>query len=167
MKLGEIARVRRGVVTGNRALFVMTRTQAKERGIEVFVKPIVGGARDLPKSGAPVVRDGAHREVIIVASQRDVEQHSALRKYLAGSVPRIATVHPAPIAATYVGIPRFVANPDALVVTNALYAVTPRQSMNNKEILALVERLNASAARLQKGRFADRYSPRAMELLEI
>ena len=114
-----------------------------------------------------MVRDAPDREVIIVASQRDVEQHQALHRYLGDHNPRIATVRPAPIAATYVGVPRFVANPDALVITNALYAITPRQSMSNKEILTLVERLNASTAKLSQGQRAARYSPRALEALEF
>ena len=167
MKLGEIARVSRGVATGNRALFVMTREQAKGRGIEAFVKPLLGGATGFPKEGRPVARDHPDREVIIVASRRDVEDNKALKAYLGDVQPRFASVRPAPIAVTYVGVPRFIANPDGLVITNSLFAVNPRQQMSPKEVLALVERLNAATGKWPKPRFAERYSPRQLEGAEV
>ena len=167
MKLGEIARVSRGVATGNRALFVMTREQAKERGIEAFVKPLLGGATGLRKEGEPIARDHPGRQVIIIASRRDVEDNEALKNYLGDVQPRFASVRPAPIAVTYVGIPRFIANPDGLVITNSLFAVNPRQQMSPEEILALVERLNTATAKWPKPRFAERYSPRQLEAVEV
>jgi hypothetical protein len=167
VRLGEIARVTRGVVPGNRPLLVMSRAEAAARGIEGFVRPILGGARDLPKNGMPVVRDHEAREVVIVATRRDVESHPKLREYLCDSAPRIASVRPAPIAATYVGKPRFVANPDGLVVTNALYTVTPRRNMTPREILALVQRLNAAALRIGESVKTQRYTPRSLESMEL
>lgn len=167
MKLGELARVARGVVTGNRSLFIMSRAQARERGIEAFAKPILGGSREFPKEGKAVVHDAADREVVIIATRRDVEQDANLRAYLGEVPPKLASVRPAPIAASYVGTPRFVANPDALVITNSLYTLTPRKDMSPKEILALVERLNAAMARRPKTRFADRFTPRELEQIEI
>ncbi len=167
MRLGEIARVARGAVTGNRALFIMTRVRAKEFGLEPFVKPILAGAREIPKSGSPIARDHPDREVILVASRRDVEEHPALRAYLGHVAPRLANVRAAPIAATYVGVPRFVANPDGLVVTNALYTLTPRQNLSPPAILMLVERLNRVTAAWPRLRHAERLSPRQFEALEI
>ena len=167
MKLGEMVRVARGVATGNRSLFIMTRAEAKERGIEGFVKPILGSARGLPQDEVPVVHDDPSREVILVASRRDVEQHQKLRAYLGEAIPRIASVHPAPIAVTYVGTPRFIANPDGLVVTNALFTAAPRQNMTPKEVLALVKRLNAAMSNLPKPHYTERRSPRAIEALEL
>lgn len=167
MKLGEIARVARGVVTGNRALYIMTRERAIERGLERFVKPALGGSTAFPKDGKPIVRDGPARQVLLVASARDVAAFSALRKYLGDVSPKVATARIAPIAAAYVGVPRFVANPDGMVITNSLFTVTPRQEMNAKEILALVERLNAAMLRLPTPMFAARYTPRTLEALEL
>ena len=167
MKLGEIARVARGVVTGNRALYIMTREEAKERGLERFVKPVLGGLTLFPKEGKPVVRDSPERKVVLVVSARDVEDFPVLRAYLNGASPKLATVRPAPIAASYVGTPRFVANPDGLVITNSLYGVTPRQDMNAKDIVAFVERLNAATAKMPKQRFAQRYTPRELEAIPI
>lgn len=167
MTLGEIARVARGVVTGDRALFVMSRARAQELGIENFVKPVMGGARDLPTKSPFVVHDNPGRDVVLLASRRDVEQHPKLRAYLAGREPRLTSVKPAPIAATYVGIPRFVFNPDGLVVTNALYTITPRQNLSVQETLQLVERLNRSMVGRQKGRFAERLTPRQFDALQL
>lgn len=168
MKLGEIARVARGVVTGNRKLFVITREEAKNRGIERFCSPVLGGTMmTIPKDGKAVVRDSPDRHVIIIATQRDVEEFAPLREYLAGVKPRVATPRTAPIASTYTGVIRFVANPDGLVITNSLYTVKPRQPMTPKEIVALVERLNAASARIPKSRYSMRYTPRSLEQIEI
>jgi hypothetical protein len=167
MKLGDIARVARGVVTGNAKLFIMTREEAKERHLDAFVRPILGGARDLPSGADHVVRDGPDRRVILLASSRDLEEYPILQAYLAGTKPRLTRAAGAPIAATYVGQPRFYANPDGLIVTNALYTVTPRQKLDDKEIRALVDQLNAATENLPKSRFVDRYSPRTLEALEI
>lgn len=165
MTLGDVARVARGVATGNRSLFIMTREEAKQRGLERFARPILGSVRDFPRDGPYVVRDRADREVVIVASRRDVEEHASLRDYLDGVVPRLATVRPAPIAASYVGIPRFVANPDGLIITNALYTVTPRQNMGAQEVLALVERLNRAMSHRARGHSSDRFTPRQLEAI--
>jgi CBS domain-containing protein len=169
MKLGEIARVARGVVTGNRALFVMSRDAAKERNLEQFARPMLGSVRELPRSGTPVVHDIPEREVVIIASAHDVETNASLKAYLGDVAPRVATAKGPPIVATYVGIPRFVANPDGLVVTNSFYTVTPRQPMSAKEVASLVERLNAAAIKAApKGKqYAERHTPRQMETLEI
>jgi len=94
-RLGEVARVSRGVVTGNSALFIMTRDQAKGRGIEAFTKPVLGGSRAFPKNGPPVIRDNLMNDVVIVASRRDVDDYPKLKDYLGdaaspASTPRIS-----------------------------------------------------------------------------
>lgn len=167
MKLGEIARVARGCVTGNRALFIMSRAEAQERGLERFVKPVLGGSAAFPKTGKPVVHDSPERKVLLIATKRDVEQFSALRAYLGDVQPKLASVKAAPIAATYVGTPRFVSNPDGLVITNSLYTVWPRENLAPKDILAFVEQLNAAMGKLPTTRFASRYTPRELEALPV
>ena len=127
----------------------------------------MGGARDFPAAAPFVVRDNPARDVILLASRRDVEQHAKLRAYLGAREPKLASVKPAPIAATYVGIPRFVYNPDGLVITNALYTVTPRQNLTPEETLRLVERLNRSMVGHHKTRFAERLTPRQFDVLEL
>lgn len=167
MKLGEIAHVDRGISTGNSALFIMTRARAHEYGLENFVRPVLNSVRDFPKSKPAVVHDHPDREVVLIASARDCAQHAALRAYLRGAVPRVAIVRTSPIAASYTGVPRFVENPDGLVITNSLYRVTPRPPMNKDEIHALVERLNTAMERRERARYAERWTPRQMESLEI
>jgi hypothetical protein len=167
MKLGEVIRVARGVVTGNATLFIMTRAEAQRRGIETFVRPILAGKREFPETGPSIVRDSPGRKVMLVASRRDVEQNANLAVYLAGVEPRLSAVRPAPMAVTYVGQPRFVANPDGLLITNALYTATPRQNMTPKEILDLVEQLNLAITSRAKPGPAKRFSPRTLEELMI
>lgn len=167
MTLGEIARVTRGVVTGNKALFIMSRTEAAERGLGAFVRPLMGGVASFPKDGKPVVRDSPDRKVILIASSHDLLSHEALRAYLGDVKPRLTNIRPAPIAVTYVGIPRFVANPDGLVVTNSLYTLTPRSNLSFKEVLALVERLNTATSTWKKPRYAHRYTPRELESIDF
>lgn len=167
MTVGDMVRIARGISTGNSSLYIMTRAEAKDRGIELFVKPLLGGAMTLPKDGQPVVRDHPDRKVVLMTSRRDVERHPAVAAYLGDAEPKFSQVQPAPIAVTYVGIPRFVANPDGLIITNSLFTATPRQNLGEKEILALVKKLNASTSNMQKGRFAQRYNPREMEALTI
>ena len=167
MKLGELARVARGVTTGNSALFIMTRAQARKVGIESFTRSVIRGSRSFPKDGPPIIYDNPEHEVIVIVSKRDVEEHPKLRAYLGDASPRLASVQTAPIAASYVGIPRFVANPDGLVITNGLFSVTPRQRMAAEEVSTLVERLNTAAARLGKPHGAQRFTPRSLEQIEI
>jgi hypothetical protein len=167
MKLGDVIRIARGVVTGNAALFIMTRAEAQRRDIEAFVKPILAGKREFPETGPSIVRDSPGRKVVLVASKRDVEQNANLAVYLAGVEPRLSAVRPAPMAVTYVGQPRFVANPDGLLITNALYTATPRQNMTPKEILDLVEHLNRAMTSQARPGFARRFSPRELEAVTI
>lgn len=167
MKLGDIARVDRGISTGNHKLFIMSRQDAAERGLDRFVRPVLNSAREIPKSGRAIVRDHPNREVVLLASARDVEDHAVLRNYLGDVAPRISMPRSAPIAVTYTGVPRFVENPDGLVITNSLYRVTPRHPMKQEEIAALVERLNTAMARRPTSGFAERWSPRQLESLEI
>lgn len=167
MKLGDVATVSRGITTGNRKLFVMTRPEARSRGLEKYVRPIVHSARELSQRGNAVVTDHPERLVVVIASVRDYEQDTALRKYLGDEPPRVRSGGSAPIAATYVGTPRFAENPDDLVVMNSLYRISPRQPMTREQIQKLVERLNHATSKLAQRRFAERWTPRQMEALEI
>lgn len=51
-KLGDYARVRRGIATGDNSFFCLTRSEVDEWGIEPeYLVPVVVGAKDLPTSG--------------------------------------------------------------------------------------------------------------------
>jgi adenine-specific DNA-methyltransferase len=50
--LGEFARVRRGIATGDNSFFCLTQSEVDEWGIEPeYLVPVVVGAKDLPASG--------------------------------------------------------------------------------------------------------------------
>jgi adenine-specific DNA-methyltransferase len=67
-KLGDYARVRRGIATGDNSFFCLTRSEADEWGIEPeYLVPVVVGAKDLPSSG---VLDEAFRAERIAAGAR-------------------------------------------------------------------------------------------------
>lgn len=167
MRLGEIARVARGVVTGDAAHFIVSRAEAKRLGIESFTRPVLRSARETAKDRPAVVYDAPDREVIIIAAKRDIDQNPKLKEYLGEMRPRVANVRPSPIAVTYVGVPRFVANPDGLIVTNALFTVTPRKNMTSEDIVALVQRLNDAVSRFDSSGKGKRRSPREIEDIEI
>lgn len=51
-RLGEYARVRRGIATGDNSFFCLTRAEVDEWGIEPdYIVPVVVGAKDLPTAG--------------------------------------------------------------------------------------------------------------------
>ena len=67
-KLGDYARVRRGIATGDNSFFCLTRSEVDEWGIEPeYLVPVVVGAKDLPSSG---VLDEAFRAERIAAGAR-------------------------------------------------------------------------------------------------
>jgi adenine-specific DNA-methyltransferase len=67
-KLGDYARVRRGIATGDNSFFCLARSEADEWGIEPeYLVPVVVGAKDLPSSG---VLDEAFRTERIAAGAR-------------------------------------------------------------------------------------------------
>ncbi len=167
MKLGEIAHVSRGIVTGDRKVFVMTRDDAKERGIEAFVHPIVDGAREIPNSAHPVISSNSSRLVVLLATPNDVATIPALKAYLGDRTPKVSSFKPSPIVVTYVGAPRFAENPENLVVLNSLYCVRPKKQLTPKELTELVQRLNTMSARLPVDRLASRRSPSDFDAFDI
>ena len=148
----------------------MTREKATEHNLLLFVKPVITSVRDLPQIGESVVKDVPALKVILRPSIHEINAHPEIRRYLGTAIPKAAVPRPstlAPIVATYVGIPRFVANPDGLIVTNALYKVIPRREMSQGETRSLVDRLNLAVANLPKPRYAERWTPKQMESLVL
>jgi adenine-specific DNA-methyltransferase len=67
-RLGDYARVRRGIASGNNSFFCLTRAEVDEWGIESeYLAPAVVGARDLPGAG---VLDESFRAERIEAGAR-------------------------------------------------------------------------------------------------
>jgi adenine-specific DNA-methyltransferase len=56
-KLGDYARIRRGIGSGDNSFFCLTQAQVDEWGIEAeFLVPVVVGAKDLPNNGSALTR---------------------------------------------------------------------------------------------------------------
>lgn len=56
-KLGDYARVRRGIATGDNSFFCLTQEDADGWGIESrFLVPVVAGSKDLPENGSVLTR---------------------------------------------------------------------------------------------------------------
>jgi adenine-specific DNA-methyltransferase len=57
-KLGDYARVRRGIATGDNSFFCLTQEQVDRWGIEPrYLVPAVGGSKDLPENGSVLTRE--------------------------------------------------------------------------------------------------------------
>ena len=170
LRLGEIARVSRGLSTGNALLYIMTREKAKTHKLLSFVRPIITSAREFPITGPAIVQDNPKVKVILLTNTNEINANPALQNYLGTAPPcrlSSSSTDAAPILATYVGIPRFVANPDSLLVNNSLYKVKPFKEMDPEEIRLLVDSLNLAVANLPKQRYAERWTPTQVESLVI
>jgi adenine-specific DNA-methyltransferase len=56
-KLGDYARVRRGIATGDNSFFCLTEQDVDHWGIESrFLVPVVSGSKDLPENGSTLTR---------------------------------------------------------------------------------------------------------------
>jgi len=57
-KLGDYARVRRGIATGDNSFFCLTQEQVDRWGIESrYLVPVAGGSKDLPENGSMLTRE--------------------------------------------------------------------------------------------------------------
>lgn len=165
VRLGEIARVHRGQVTGGNKFFVLTRQQAKELGLEEWCRPAITSAEEILDSGG-VVRDGPNRRVILaVPADVDRRAHPQLDRYLRrgerrqGDKPAISKGYVAsrrrpwwnlgpfdapPIVASYMArrAPVFALNPDGLVLLNVAHGVWPIRGIAESDLAGLVAHLN-------------------------
>lgn len=196
VRLGEIARVHRGEVSGGNDFFVLTREQAAKLCILEWCKPAITEGIEILDGGG-VVRDEASRRVIL-APPRDVDRkaHPALDRYLKRGERRqpgedVALAHryiasrrrpwwflgrlPAPpIVASYMARrpPAFALNPDRLVLLNIAHGLWPVEQMPDERLTELVAVLNAAAAGFRgKGRTyhggLEKFEPREMEALIV
>ena len=63
-RLGDIARVHRGSATGANSFFVMTRDQARERGIENWVVPCLTRAAEVIEAGGIIRADRVSKVIL-------------------------------------------------------------------------------------------------------
>lgn len=193
--LGTIARVSRGLVTGGNGFFVMTRQQARDRGVAEWCRPAITDGKEILNSRG-VIR-AADISKVLLALPRDFarSEHPAVDAYLAsgelapaGQVPlsqRYICAHrrpwwylghqePAPIVASYMARqpPAFALNPDGLLVVNIAHCIYPKEPMDKAEVERLAADLNAARGRFKgHGRTyqggLEKFEPREMEALLV
>lgn len=154
--LGDYFKVSRAMVTRDRAFFVMSKAEAKAKGLAEFAIPVITSSREF--AYADVLRDGPERPVVIVVpGDIDRSKHPHVDAWLRsreGSEPTgsravwwtFGVKRPA-AAATYKGEkgPRLVANPDGMALLNVAYALDPIQKMTAADIEDFVRRFNAKS----------------------
>jgi methylase of polypeptide subunit release factors len=191
IRLGDVARVHRGAVTGCNDFFVIRHGEAAERGLLKYVRPVLTSAVDVLESKGEI-RSTALRYVVL-APPKDIDLTSrdaeALVAYLAegerrGVPDRYVCSHrkpwwyvgfsakPAPIVATYMARqpPTFAANPDGVLILNVLHGIFPNRHLQRRDVMRFVDALNASRpAFAANGRFyhggLQKLEPREMEAM--
>jgi SAM-dependent methyltransferase len=188
-RIGSLFRVSRGQVTGANDYFVMSRLQARSRGLERFCVPLISHAREILEAGA-IVENSPERMVgLEIPPQTDLSRDGALAAYLrAGETAKIHEGYVAsrrkpwyairfprpPIVATYMArqAPRFAGNPDRLGLLNVVHGLYPHQPLDDSLLALAVARLNANReAFVGKGRTyhggLEKFEPREMENLPL
>lgn len=188
--LGDIARVHRGFATGANKFFLMTKEEAKTRGLSAWVKPAITAAAEILNSGG-VIRDTPQRKVLLdLPADFDRSAHPDVDAYLkqgeADEIDqtyicshrkpwfRVAPKAPATIVASYMArqAPMFALNPDGLLLLNIGHGLYPRTPMTKAKVKELAEALRgaragfAGAGRTYHGGL-EKFEPREMEALPI
>jgi hypothetical protein len=192
VRLGDLARVHRGVATGANRFFVMRPEEARQLGLAAFARPVVSAAQQIIDSAgsmAPADYD------VLVLLPRDVDglpepRRQAARRFIErgereGIPQRYLCRHrapwwwlgeprPAPIIASYMARrpPAFALNPQGLLILNIAHGIHPRQDLPRPRLEALAASLNQSAChfagngrRYQGG--LEKFEPREMEDLRL
>jgi adenine-specific DNA-methyltransferase len=187
--VGSLFRVSRGQVTGANKYFVMTRANARERGIERFCVPLVTSADEVFSSDG-VLRAGPD-QLVGLEIPRDISlaRYPRLAEYIRGGeaadihagyvaahrLPWYSISYPRPpIVATYMArqAPYFAANPDRLGLLNVVHGLHPREPMDDKTVAKVVTALNAARATfVGRGRTyhggLEKFEPGEMEALPL
>jgi SAM-dependent methyltransferase len=196
IRLREIARVHRGQVTGGNSFFVMTREQARERGLDRWCRPVITSAEEVLDAGG-IVRDSPERKVLLcVPKDIDRNAHPTLDRYLSQGEQRADPAQPAlferyvprhrspwwhlgkipapPVIASYMArrAPAFALNPDRLALLNIGHGLWPVADLTEADLADLVEHLNAARSGfIGEGRTyhggLEKFEPGEMENLVI
>lgn len=194
-RLGEIARVHRGLVTGANDFFILSRDRAAELGISAWCRPAIVGADEILSSNG-IIRDAPERRLLLdVPPSINRSAHPELDAYLRrgeeahGDRPPIDSRYipshrhpwwflghwrPAPIVVSYMARrpPRFALNPDGLAIVNVAHGIYPKRALSPDELKALVVRLNEARDSFRgNGRTyhggLEKFEPREMEALRF
>lgn len=190
VKLGTIARVHRGSVTGANAFFTMSPERARELGLERWCRPVISSAKQILDSDGVVRAADVERVLLCLPRDARPAEHPPVAAYLEDGVEqgvdqRYVPAHrkpwwsvnpkpPPPIVASYMARqpPRFALNPDGLVPLNIAHGIYPRAELCAAELVQLVAELNASRDRFAgEGRTyhggLEKFEPREMERLRL
>ncbi|MBI3973965.1 MAG: hypothetical protein HY332_22025 [Chloroflexi bacterium] len=165
VRLRQVARVHRGVVTGANDFFILTPEQAHEHGVAEWCRPAITRGEEVLESNG-IVRAGPGRRLLLDLP-RDIDRraHPRLDAYLrkggiaeAGKVPitqryiasrrrpwwYLGTLPAPPIVVSYMArqAPVFALNPDRLAVVNIAHGLYPTKPLTEDQLAALVEYLN-------------------------
>lgn len=190
--LGSLARVHRGIATGANDFFVMTPEQARERGLTLWVRPVLTKAVEVLES------DGVARvqpdTSLLLCPPADIDlaapEQAPLREYLGWGERReihlrylcahrrpwwyLGPLKPPPIVATYMARrpPAFALNPDGMLILNVLHGIYPVRPMTQEQLAALVCKLNVYRNELKgQGRTyqggLEKFEPREFEAIRL
>lgn len=192
VRLGELARVHRGIATGANEFFVMDRAEAKTRGLEACAKPVITAGRQILDADGPIL---AARCKVLIVLPKELDSlppkiGACARRYLtegeAEGVPGrylcrkrspwwwLGNAEPPPIVASYMARrpPAFAVNREELLILNIAHGIFPREPLSRKQVTALVDMLNRCARtfvgngrRYQGG--LEKFEPREMEDLLV
>ena len=187
VRLGDFARVHRGIVTGANKFWVR---KPGAGDVEKFTIPVVSHARELMTGALSVEPEGLSRLVVLPQDLDDlpdgdaesvrsfIEEGEALgvdRGYVARSRKRwwsIPVGEPATILMTYMARrpPVFVANPEKVRALNVVHGIYPFVELSDRAVANLVDYLNSSVSQ-EDGRTycggLTKFEPREVESLWV
>ncbi|MBI2492546.1 MAG: hypothetical protein HYV94_10690 [Candidatus Rokubacteria bacterium] len=167
MPLGSYAHVHRGVATGANDFFILSRDEARIRGLERHTRPCLVRAAEVITAGG-VVRAGKLDHVLLDtgigandaalhAYVKEGQRRGAHQRYLCSHRKpwwRVGGSPPPPIVATYMArqAPVFAVNPERCQIVNVFHGIHFREAVDESIVWALTDWLNANRETLLGGR---------------
>lgn len=180
VRLGDLFRVSRGVVTGDNAYFVVRDDDELATSMGARAVPVVARATDVPKTGRIEART-LRKRLLQLDGQEDADylrlghERGVDQRYVCShrNPWYQVTFKPAPVLATYMrrGRPRFALNPDACANLNTVHGLHPKRELSANQLVRIVKYLNTGKLYGDQGRQYQgglvKYEPHDMEDIEI
>lgn len=192
MRLGDIVEVHRGIVTGSNGFFVMSRSEAKDRGLSPFVTPVIRSGKTILEAEGVIRKDSLPVLLTLPkdALAPDGAAGKAVEQYLRegesedvheGYICRHRTPwwylgepDPPPVVASYMArrAPAFAVNPDGALILNIAHGLFPKVPLEADELPRLVRMLNSLAPSfIGQGRTyqggLEKFEPSEMQNLQL